>query len=318
MRKAFQKLIFEIIGSMASNLVSGISFIVLIALIPVLYICKYIPVIRLRFFGPGAPKQKGKFFKFPSPSWVSSGKKNLNALSLLVCVAFFLVIYCPYAVYMHYTSEEVDSDDKVTFFSRMMVIQLYRFRKDIVPNGDIREEVFSGNTLKSRMSNIEGSSMFFLFREGSKVYYQVFPVESIFYGDAYFKVPSVVELKENDYLPLSDIQFGFDEAWLGPQSRLSLDYVKRVAKDYPDYIIIIAGFASKPGEFDYNQRLGQDRAQAVYNYLVSIGFEPARLFMVSFGEQLAQSSRSSSATASDYQRVELFLISDPDLPSKLM
>ncbi|UTF59038.1 MBG domain-containing protein [Gilvimarinus sp. DA14] len=53
-------------------------------------------------------------------------------------------------------------------------------------------------------------------------------------------------------------------------------FVKKL-EHYPDLTLLIEGHTSKTGPFWLNQRLARERAMAVYNHLVELGIDPARL-----------------------------------------
>jgi peptidoglycan-associated lipoprotein len=68
--------------------------------------------------------------------------------------------------------------------------------------------------------------------------------------------------------------------------------------------IILAGFTDERGTPEYNRGLGEKRAQATRNYLLSLGVPTARIQTVSFGQEMpVDSSHSESAWAKN-RRVE--------------
>jgi peptidoglycan-associated lipoprotein len=68
--------------------------------------------------------------------------------------------------------------------------------------------------------------------------------------------------------------------------------------------IILAGFTDERGTPEYNRALGERRAQAARNYLLSLGVSPARVQTVSFGQEMpADPGHSESAWAKN-RRVE--------------
>ena len=54
---------------------------------------------------------------------------------------------------------------------------------------------------------------------------------------------------------------------------------------YPAKSITIEGHADERGTRDYNIALGDRRANAAKNYLVSLGIDPARISVVSYGKE---------------------------------
>ncbi len=79
--------------------------------------------------------------------------------------------------------------------------------------------------------------------------------------------------------------FEFDSAELRGQDRPVLDDFARVIGEYhPDVLVTVEGFADPAGSTGYNERLGQRRADAVRDYLVSQGLRGDRIRAVSYGE----------------------------------
>ncbi|MDZ7781079.1 MAG: OmpA family protein [Gemmatimonadota bacterium] len=82
------------------------------------------------------------------------------------------------------------------------------------------------------------------------------------------------------------VYFGFDDATLTADARPILDRFAAVAEEYyPEALITVEGFTDPSGPAEYNQQLGQRRADTVRDYLVqgaSVGDERVRA--VSYGE----------------------------------
>jgi peptidoglycan-associated lipoprotein len=58
-----------------------------------------------------------------------------------------------------------------------------------------------------------------------------------------------------------------------------------VLKKYPTWMITIEGHADERGTPEYNLALGERRANAVKNYLVSLGVSPDRVRTISYGKE---------------------------------
>lgn len=86
------------------------------------------------------------------------------------------------------------------------------------------------------------------------------------------------------------VYFGFDDAEIRPQDRAVLDRFARVVQEYyPNSMITVEGFTDPAGTQEYNQWLGEQRADAVMTYLVEQAQMPAEtLRMVSYGESVAR------------------------------
>ncbi len=83
----------------------------------------------------------------------------------------------------------------------------------------------------------------------------------------------------------STVNFAFDSAALDASARETLRRQAHWIKQFPEVRFRVFGHTDKVGSQAYNKRLGQRRADAVVNYLVSHGISRARLEAVaSFGE----------------------------------
>lgn len=79
--------------------------------------------------------------------------------------------------------------------------------------------------------------------------------------------------------------FDFDKAGLRDQDKPALDDFASVIKEHPDTIITVEGFTDPAGSVAYNKKLGQERADAVRDYLIqSGGLAAKQIRAVSYGE----------------------------------
>jgi outer membrane protein OmpA-like peptidoglycan-associated protein len=67
---------------------------------------------------------------------------------------------------------------------------------------------------------------------------------------------------------LDGIVFDHDKATIKPESKPALDVIGKFLKDHPNLKVFIVGHTDSAGSLDYNQKLSQQRAQAVVNALV--------------------------------------------------
>lgn len=70
---------------------------------------------------------------------------------------------------------------------------------------------------------------------------------------------------------------GADQAILASQARW--------LAQYPQVRVTVEGHADERGTRDYNLALGERRANAARNYLASLGVDPSRINVVSFGKE---------------------------------
>jgi len=94
---------------------------------------------------------------------------------------------------------------------------------------------------------------------------------------------SIAEL--NAQHPLDDVYFAYDKSDLSDTSRASLQKNATWLRKWTTTKIKIEGHADDRGTNEYNQSLGDRRAAAVRDYLVSLGVPEARIAIVSYGEE---------------------------------
>lgn len=101
------------------------------------------------------------------------------------------------------------------------------------------------------------------------------------------------------------VTFDFNSASLKPQFRPALDGVAATLADYPQTVIEISGHTDSVGSDDYNQRLSQDRAGSVANYLVGKGLVRERFEIVGMGERYPVASNDTDDGRARNRRVEI-------------
>ena len=82
----------------------------------------------------------------------------------------------------------------------------------------------------------------------------------------------------------NDILFDVGSAELSAQAMQTLTDLNRVLKKYPKNRIVVQGFTDSTGSEEFNKKLSQQRAQAVYNFLVGSGLKTLSITYVGFGE----------------------------------
>jgi peptidoglycan-associated lipoprotein len=84
---------------------------------------------------------------------------------------------------------------------------------------------------------------------------------------------------------LQRIQFAFDQHTLSDQARETLAGNAAWLKANPGARVVIEGHCDERGSDEYNLALGERRALAAQNYLVSLGIAASRLSTISYGEE---------------------------------
>jgi len=105
----------------------------------------------------------------------------------------------------------------------------------------------------------------------------------------------------------NEVSFDFARAEIKPSFRPTLDKVGDVLKRYPNSIVHVVGHTDSVGSDAYNQRLSEQRAQAVVDYLASIGVARDRLRSEGRGETEPRDTNATEAGRQLNRRVELYV-----------
>jgi len=92
----------------------------------------------------------------------------------------------------------------------------------------------------------------------------------------------VAGTRSEDYMPAF---FDYDSYSLRDDARTALDGNARLLRDNPKVNLTIEGHCDERGTVEYNQALGERRAQAARDYLVAAGVDPHRLTVISYGKE---------------------------------
>ena len=84
---------------------------------------------------------------------------------------------------------------------------------------------------------------------------------------------------------LLDINFEFDQFVLTDTARQKLSKNSSILSKYPDVKVLIEGHCDERGTEEYNLALGERRANAAKDYLVTLGINDSRLSTISYGEE---------------------------------
>jgi peptidoglycan-associated lipoprotein len=84
---------------------------------------------------------------------------------------------------------------------------------------------------------------------------------------------------------LKDIHFEFDKYDIRPEDTRALDANASWLKSNAENLVLIEGHCDERGTNEYNLALGERRAKATMNYLVSQGIQANRITIISYGEE---------------------------------
>ena len=86
-----------------------------------------------------------------------------------------------------------------------------------------------------------------------------------------------------------------------------LDSVVLVVKEYNKTTIVVSGYTDSIGSSTYNQKLSEDRARSVADFLINKKVNPARIELAGLGEDNPIASNKTSKGRSLNRRVEITL-----------
>lgn len=113
------------------------------------------------------------------------------------------------------------------------------------------------------------------------------------------------------------VYFDYDKSFIRPDARPSLDGGAALLEENAGADIIITGRADLRGSEEYNEALGARRADAVRDYLLSQGVDPARIKIVSRGEQDAKAPEGNEPAMQEDRRAEFQVAELQDYPVNL-
>lgn len=82
-----------------------------------------------------------------------------------------------------------------------------------------------------------------------------------------------------------NIYFDFDKSELKPEAQIALKNKAAWLEKNPDYSVRIEGHCDERGTNEYNLALGERRANAAANFLMSLGISGDRIRTISYGEE---------------------------------
>ncbi len=106
---------------------------------------------------------------------------------------------------------------------------------------------------------------------------------------------------------VQDIFFDYNSTNIRPEARAALEHAAQFLIAYPDIRVVIEGHCDERGGIDYNRRLGQHRAEAARDVLVSLGVEAGRISLISYGKERPFCTESSEEPCRQLNRRAHFL-----------
>ena len=105
----------------------------------------------------------------------------------------------------------------------------------------------------------------------------------------------------------ADVYFQYDEASLSDETRERLARNAELLRSQPQFLLTIEGHADERGTNEYNLALGERRANAVRDYLGSLGIGGERLRTISYGEERPICTESDESCLSQNRRAHMIV-----------
>ena len=121
----------------------------------------------------------------------------------------------------------------------------------------------------------------------------------------------IVVDREGDVIKLNlpdGVTFDFNKTDLKPQFYPALNNVARTLAEYDQTIVEVAGHTDSIGTDAVNQRISEQRASAVANYLIGQGLLRERFEVVGFGKSMPIADNSTEQGRALNRRVEIRVV----------
>jgi peptidoglycan-associated lipoprotein len=97
--------------------------------------------------------------------------------------------------------------------------------------------------------------------------------------------PSTGDTGEETSANLRDAYFDYDDASLREDAKAALDGNGKAMASRTSMSVVIEGHCDERGSVEYNLALGEKRARAAKEYLVTYGVSPSRMTTISYGKE---------------------------------
>jgi outer membrane protein OmpA-like peptidoglycan-associated protein len=105
----------------------------------------------------------------------------------------------------------------------------------------------------------------------------------------------------------NDILFDYNSAALRSASRTTLNDLANNFRQYPDNRIVVEGHTDSSGTDQYNQRLSEQRAANVADYLIDQGVASGAITVYGFGESRPKTTNDTAEGRQANRRVEIHI-----------
>jgi outer membrane protein OmpA-like peptidoglycan-associated protein len=109
---------------------------------------------------------------------------------------------------------------------------------------------------------------------------------------------------------MSDVLFDFNKYTLKPDAREKLAKVSGILLSYPNLKLQVEGYTDNIGSDEYNQKLSEERADSVRDYLVTEGVGQPAISATGYGKTDPVSDNSTVSGRAENRRVQLVVSGD--------
>jgi outer membrane protein OmpA-like peptidoglycan-associated protein len=124
------------------------------------------------------------------------------------------------------------------------------------------------------------------------------------------KVLQTTESPRGLIVNLSDVLFDSGKYSLKPNTKLSLAKVAAILQAYPSLKLQVEGYTDSIGGDDYNQKLSENRANTVKDFLISQGTDPNSITSAGYGKADPVADNGTAAGRAQNRRVDLIVSGD--------
>ena len=109
---------------------------------------------------------------------------------------------------------------------------------------------------------------------------------------------------------MSDVLFDTAKYTLKPGTQVSLAKVATILQIYPGLKVQVEGYTDSVGGDEYNQKLSENRANAVHDFLVQNGVPAANVTATGYGKNKPVADNGTAAGRAQNRRVNLVVSGD--------
>lgn len=201
------------------------------------------------------------------------GGKDIYQFELPKDIKPFQVNYIKGVVYDQATKQKLHAN-----------IKIYDLANNIIYN-TLSSDKINGKFLSTIVA--EKDYALLIESKGYLPYSKNISIADLQKGESFILAIGLQKIGVNEEFTLKNIFFASNEYVLLPYSKAELNFFATYLQKNPNLKIEIGGHTDNVGDEQSNQILSENRAKAVYNYLLNKGIEASRLQYKGYGESQA-------------------------------